>query len=203
MNGNVPAAVGVDIGCGMAAVRTSLTASDLPETLRDLRSRMEAVVPVGFGQHKATAFTERDASDWASFWRKFDDLTGGSQGIGGLNYNAPEWTGLEAGRRGRSEWMYWVALGTLVLAALTPVGFRLAYWPFVVQDAANDVLAAVSRREPLAEVVGATVDAHVVLPSASELRSPTTTVGRDSPASMAINPVIVTPSMFQTFRPRR
>ncbi|WP_112263428.1 RtcB family protein [Lentzea terrae] len=70
-----PAAVGVDIGCGMAAVRTSLTASDLPETLRDLRSRMEAVVPVGFGQHKATAFTERDASDWASFWRKFDDLT--------------------------------------------------------------------------------------------------------------------------------
>ncbi|GAA3686081.1 tRNA-splicing ligase RtcB [Lentzea atacamensis] len=70
-----PAAVGVDIGCGMAAVRTSLTASDLPETLRGLRSRMEAVVPVGFAQHKATAFTERDASDWAGFWRKFDDLT--------------------------------------------------------------------------------------------------------------------------------
>lgn len=70
-----PAAVGVDIGCGMAAVRTSLTASDLPATLRGLRSRMEAVVPVGFGQHKATAFTERDASDWAPFWRKFDDLT--------------------------------------------------------------------------------------------------------------------------------
>lgn len=70
-----PAAVGVDIGCGMAAVRTSLTASDLPETLRGLRSRMEAVVPVGFGQHKATAFTERDASDWAAFWRRFDDLT--------------------------------------------------------------------------------------------------------------------------------
>ncbi|MGW6933838.1 RtcB family protein [Lentzea sp. NPDC054927] len=70
-----PAAVGVDIGCGMTAVRTSLTASDLPETLRGLRSRMEAVVPVGFGQHKATAFTERDASDWAPFWRRFDDLT--------------------------------------------------------------------------------------------------------------------------------
>src|SRR5687768_13650800 len=70
-----PAAVGVDIGCGMTAVRTSLTANHLPETLRGLRSRMEAVVPVGFGQHKATAFTERDASDWASFWRKFDDLT--------------------------------------------------------------------------------------------------------------------------------
>ncbi|HEX7308943.1 RtcB family protein [Lentzea sp.] len=70
-----PAAVGVDIGCGMAAVRTSLTASDLPETLRGLRSRMEAVVPVGFGQHKATAFTDSDASDWAPFWRRFADLT--------------------------------------------------------------------------------------------------------------------------------
>jgi branched-chain amino acid transport system permease protein len=47
--------------------------------------------------------------------RKFDELTGGSQGIGGLQYDAPGWTGLESGRRGRSEWMYWLALGTLVL----------------------------------------------------------------------------------------
>ena len=70
-----PAAVGVDIGCGMAAVRTSLTANDLPETLRGLRSRMEAVVPVGFNQHNDPAFTKRDASDWAPFWKKFEDLT--------------------------------------------------------------------------------------------------------------------------------
>ena len=47
--------------------------------------------------------------------RKFDDLTGGSRGIGGLRYDAPSWTGLEPGRRGRAEWMYWLALGTLVL----------------------------------------------------------------------------------------
>lgn len=47
--------------------------------------------------------------------RKFDELTGGSQGIGGLSYDAPGWTGLESGRRGRAEWMYWLALGTLVL----------------------------------------------------------------------------------------
>ncbi|TWP49047.1 RtcB family protein [Lentzea tibetensis] len=70
-----PAAVGVDIGCGMAAVRTSLTASDLPATLRGLRSRMESVVPVGFGQHRQPAFTDRDASDWPAFWKAFDDLT--------------------------------------------------------------------------------------------------------------------------------
>ena len=47
--------------------------------------------------------------------RKFDDLTGGSRGIGGLRYDAPSWTGLEPGRSGRAEWMYWLALGTLVL----------------------------------------------------------------------------------------
>lgn len=50
--------------------------------------------------------------------RKFDELTGGSQGIGGLKYDAPDWTGLDPGRRGRSEWMYWLALGTLALGYL-------------------------------------------------------------------------------------
>lgn len=46
--------------------------------------------------------------------RKFDELTGGSTGIGGLKYEAPAWTGLDSGRQGRAEWMYWLALGTLV-----------------------------------------------------------------------------------------
>lgn len=44
----IPAAVGVDIGCGMCAVETSLTANDLPDSLLDLRGRIEATVPVGF-----------------------------------------------------------------------------------------------------------------------------------------------------------
>ena len=70
-----PAAVGVDIGCGMTAVRTSLRAEDLPESLRRLRTNLERAVPVGFNQHKATAFTSRDAQDWDPFWRAFDDLT--------------------------------------------------------------------------------------------------------------------------------
>ena len=43
----VPAAVGVDIGCGMMAVRTTLTASDLPDSLAKLRSGIEAAVPHG------------------------------------------------------------------------------------------------------------------------------------------------------------
>ena len=43
----IPAAVGVDIGCGMMAQRTTLTASDLPDNLRALRSAIEARIPHG------------------------------------------------------------------------------------------------------------------------------------------------------------
>lgn len=43
----IPAAVGVDIGCGMAAVRTSLRADQLPDSLRALRVAIEAAVPHG------------------------------------------------------------------------------------------------------------------------------------------------------------
>lgn len=44
----IPAAVGVDIGCGMMARQTTLTASDLPESLASLRTRIERAVPHGF-----------------------------------------------------------------------------------------------------------------------------------------------------------
>jgi len=48
----IPAAVGVDIGCGMNAVRTSLRAEDLPDSLRDVRLQIERDVPLGAGgQH--------------------------------------------------------------------------------------------------------------------------------------------------------
>jgi len=46
----IPAAVGVDIGCGMAAVRTTLRANDLPDSLAQLRSSIERGVPVGNGR---------------------------------------------------------------------------------------------------------------------------------------------------------
>ncbi|MCL6713287.1 RtcB family protein [Pseudomonas sp. R2.Fl] len=46
----IPAAVGVDIGCGMAAVRTTLRASDLPDSLAQLRNSIERSVPVGNGR---------------------------------------------------------------------------------------------------------------------------------------------------------
>lgn len=47
----IPAAVGVDIGCGMNAIRLSLKASDLPDQLHAVRSAIEKRVPVGFEEH--------------------------------------------------------------------------------------------------------------------------------------------------------
>jgi tRNA-splicing ligase RtcB len=43
----IPAAVGVDIGCGMMALRTTLDASDLPDDLKTIRSAIERAVPHG------------------------------------------------------------------------------------------------------------------------------------------------------------
>lgn len=47
----IPAAVGVDIGCGMMAVQTSLNARDLPENLKGIRSAIEGAVPHGRTNH--------------------------------------------------------------------------------------------------------------------------------------------------------
>ncbi|MES9905253.1 MAG: RtcB family protein [Sedimenticola sp.] len=48
----IPAAVGVDIGCGMNAVRLSLRAEQLPDSMYRIRSAIERAIPVGFNQHK-------------------------------------------------------------------------------------------------------------------------------------------------------
>ena len=56
----IPAAVGVDIGCGMNAVRLSTRAEDLPESLGRIRGAIEAAVPVGFDQHPDTLMVGPD-----------------------------------------------------------------------------------------------------------------------------------------------
>lgn len=48
----IPAAVGVDIGCGMNAVRLSLKAHDLPDNLYSIRTAIEQRVPTGFDEHE-------------------------------------------------------------------------------------------------------------------------------------------------------
>ncbi|MFD7452529.1 RtcB family protein [Kitasatospora sp. NPDC059827] len=73
-----PAAVGVDIGCGMSAVKTSLTAKDLPDDLSALRSKIEQAIPVGRGLHTdpvdpATLHGFR-TEGWDDFWQRFDGV---------------------------------------------------------------------------------------------------------------------------------
>ncbi|MEV4947578.1 RtcB family protein [Streptomyces sp. NPDC053755] len=73
-----PAAVGVDIGCGMSAVRTSLTANDLPGDLSRLRSKIEQAIPVGRGMHPDEVDPKRlyqfPTSGWDDFWSRFDGI---------------------------------------------------------------------------------------------------------------------------------
>jgi len=57
----VPAAVGVDLGCGMMAVKTSLRAEHLPDDLKGVRSAIEAAVPHG---RTLSRSTKRDRGAW-------------------------------------------------------------------------------------------------------------------------------------------
>ena len=54
----IPAAVGVDLGCGMNAVRLSLKASDLPDSLAAIRSQIERDIPLGAGGAHQTTRSE-------------------------------------------------------------------------------------------------------------------------------------------------
>ncbi|MEV7612916.1 RtcB family protein [Streptomyces sp. NPDC089799] len=73
-----PAAVGVDIGCGMSAVKTSLTANDLPGDLSKLRSKIEQAIPVGTGMHREAVDPGRlygfGATAFDDLWTRFDYL---------------------------------------------------------------------------------------------------------------------------------
>ncbi|NOT16066.1 MAG: RtcB family protein [Methylotenera sp.] len=73
----IPAAVGVDLGCGMMAVKTSLTATDLPDSLLNLRHEIEKTVPHG---RSANYQHGRDKGSWNNLpddvvqaWLTLDD----------------------------------------------------------------------------------------------------------------------------------
>ena len=63
----IPAAVGVDIGCGMIACKTTLMASDLPDNLGPLRSEIEKAVPHGMSpkQYRREG-SNRDVGSWTN-----------------------------------------------------------------------------------------------------------------------------------------
>ena len=95
-----PAAVGVDIGCGMGAALTNLTASDLPDSLALIRADIEAAIPVGFNSHEHQARGSRalvkdllsryddlrapfkdDAVQYRRAWQQIGTLGGGNHFI--------------------------------------------------------------------------------------------------------------------------
>ncbi len=67
----IPAAVGVDIGCGMNAVRLSLDAGRLPDNLRRVRTGIEKAVPVGFDQHRNPTAGRREI---APLWQGLERI---------------------------------------------------------------------------------------------------------------------------------
>jgi tRNA-splicing ligase RtcB (3'-phosphate/5'-hydroxy nucleic acid ligase) len=123
----IPAAVGVDIGCGMMAARTSLIASDLPDNLEGIRSAIEAAVPhgrdVGRGQRDKGSWGEPPAgivTAWSTLAERFGRIVAkyprlaktnnlihmGTLGTGNhfielcLDQDARVWVMLHSGSRG-------------------------------------------------------------------------------------------------------
>jgi tRNA-splicing ligase RtcB len=77
----IPAAVGVDIGCGMMAVQTSLNSRDLPENLHAIREAIEKAVPHGRTNHGGAgdkgAWHEISAASggaWAELKPRYDAI---------------------------------------------------------------------------------------------------------------------------------
>lgn len=60
----IPASVGVDIGCGMLAVKFNMRANDLPQNLSSVRRAIESVVPVGFSENTEEKQIVTQANCW-------------------------------------------------------------------------------------------------------------------------------------------
>ena len=71
----IPASVGVDIGCGMMAVKTPFKSGILDGKLKELRHEIERAIPVGFNSYKESV----DESSYWDGWNEFDSLHKGVQ----------------------------------------------------------------------------------------------------------------------------
>ncbi len=71
----VPAAVGVDIGCGMCAIKLPFQGNQLEGKLKQIRKDIEAAIPTGFEANKTV---EKSVQNWSG-WRSFKDLHKGVQ----------------------------------------------------------------------------------------------------------------------------
>ena len=92
----IPAAVGVDIGCGMMAWQTSLTANDLPDSLAHIRAEIERAVPHGRtnngGPGDRGAFgnlSDTNVQRWNALSDRYDEIIAkhpGARGKNGANH---------------------------------------------------------------------------------------------------------------------
>ncbi len=114
----IPAAVGVDIGCGMVATRLSLKMHQLPDSLAKIRSEIERVVPVGAGGAHKDSFKQRlnfktvpktvAAAIGGDYGKAFDKATSQLGTLGSGNHfieicgdeNDDVWVMLHSGSRG-------------------------------------------------------------------------------------------------------
>ena len=107
----IPAAVGVDIGCGMIAVETSLTSLDLPDDLSKLHDRLTQVIPAGMGKGHSTSDSDHthmpdnaiglDMGQWDRAWKQFGSLGGGNHFVElCLDERDVVWLVLHSGSRG-------------------------------------------------------------------------------------------------------
>lgn len=115
----IPSAIGVDIGCGMIAVETSLTSLALPDSLGRLHGEIEKYVPTGMGKrhsvredvsvfqkhwpstHSATARLTSDSKLVETAYEQFGTLGGGNHFIElCLDENDHLWVVLHSGSRG-------------------------------------------------------------------------------------------------------
>ena len=110
----IPAAVGVDIGCGMIAVKTKFFANDLPDSLEKTRTGIERRIPLGAGAfnkkltttaHKRVAQLKASGRDYQAVDRRWTEALG-SLGSGNhfieicLDESEQVWVVLHSGSRG-------------------------------------------------------------------------------------------------------
>ncbi len=75
----IPAAVGVDIGCGMCAIQLPFKADKLDGNLKKIRQEIEEAIPVGFAENKEI---EKSVTNWQG-WNNFKELHKGVQDLDG------------------------------------------------------------------------------------------------------------------------
>ena len=159
----IPATVSVDIGCGMNAVRTSLRAEDLPDSLRDIRLQIERDVPLGAGgQHSKSGGMSIGLApdqvvevlykgDHAKAWQKYASQIG-TLGSGNhfielcLDEAGDVWIMLHSGSRGIGNMIgrYFIERAKTLMEQyfITLPDRDLAYLPDGTQDF-EDYIAAI------------------------------------------------------------